>query len=69
MAAVVKDPAPRLISPIFFILAGLCFLLPFAGVSCNTAALKSGAGISQQLGGSSSSDDQAMISCRRPTER
>src|ERR1035438_496321 len=63
MAAVVKDPAPRLISPIFFILAGLCFLLPFAGVSCNTAALKSGAGISQQLGGSSSSDDQAMISC------
>jgi hypothetical protein len=68
MAAVVKDPAPRLVSPILFILAGLCFLLPFAGVSCNTAAatteLGSLSSISQQLGGGvSSSQSQALTGC------
>jgi hypothetical protein len=63
MATVLKDPAPRVFSPVFFILAGLCFLLPFAGVSCNTAALKSGASISQELGGSGSADNQAMNAC------
>jgi hypothetical protein len=44
MAAVVRDPAPRLVSPVLLILAGLCFLLPFAGVSCNTAPVKSEVG-------------------------
>jgi lysylphosphatidylglycerol synthetase-like protein (DUF2156 family) len=40
MAAVVRDPAPRLVSPVLLILAGLCFLLPFAGVSCNTSPVR-----------------------------
>jgi hypothetical protein len=44
MAALVRDPAPRLVSPVLLILAGLCFLLPFAGVSCNTAPVKSEVG-------------------------
>ncbi|MGD1052524.1 MAG: hypothetical protein ABR950_01725 [Candidatus Dormibacteria bacterium] len=57
MAAVVKEPAPRIVSPVFLVLAGLCFLLPFAGVSCNTsgaaAELQSVSSISQ-LGGQGS---------------
>jgi hypothetical protein len=69
MAAVVKDPAPRVISPILLVLAGLCFLLPFAGVSCNTAPasaeLRSLSSISQALGGGalSSSDTRALTGC------
>jgi hypothetical protein len=40
MAAVVREPAPRIVSPVLLVLAGLCFLLPFAGVSCNTSTAK-----------------------------
>jgi lysylphosphatidylglycerol synthetase-like protein (DUF2156 family) len=58
MAAVVREPAPRIVSPVLLVLAGLCFLLPFAGVSCNTSTAKAELGsissISQQLGGPSS---------------
>ena len=58
MAAAVNEPAPRIVSPVLLILAGLCFLLPFAGVSCNTSAataeLGSMSSISQQLGGEGS---------------
>ena len=39
--SLVSEPIARKISPIFFVLAGLCFLLPFAGVSCNTSTAKS----------------------------
>ncbi|MGD0834149.1 MAG: hypothetical protein ABSA40_06950 [Candidatus Dormibacteria bacterium] len=63
MGAAVKEPVRRVVSPIFFILAGLCFLLPFAGVSCNTAALRSEASIGQELGGSASSSSQALNAC------
>src|SRR4051794_9962177 len=39
--SLVSEPTARKVSPIFFVLAALCFLLPFAGVSCNTSAAKS----------------------------
>lgn len=58
MAAAVREPAPRLLSPVLFVLAGLCFLLPFAGVSCDTTAVKSqvsALGSLAQLGGGTSS--------------
>ena len=58
MAAVVKDPAPRLVSPLLFILAGLCFLLPFAGVSCNTTAVKPEIASLSELGGATSAAEQ-----------
>ena len=41
MASPIGEPTARKISPLFFVLAGLCFLLPFAGVSCNTDTAKS----------------------------
>jgi hypothetical protein len=53
----------RGISPVLLVLAALCFLLPFVGVSCNTAA--GGAalqGALSQLGGSSSTST-AAASC------
>jgi hypothetical protein len=40
MASPIAEPTARKISPIFFLLAALCFLLPFAGVSCNTDKAK-----------------------------
>lgn len=47
-------------SPILLVLAALCFLLPFVGVSCNTAAAQGALGPAiQSLGGSSSQSDQA----------
>ena len=66
MAAVVKEPAPRIVSPVLLVLAGLCFLLPFAGVSCNTSAVTAELGslssISQQLGGQGSVSMPAGLS-------
>ena len=47
-------------SPILLVLAALCFLLPFVGVSCNTAAAQGALGPAiQSLGGSSGQSDQA----------
>jgi hypothetical protein len=69
MAAVVRDPASRVISPTLLVLAGLCFLLPFASVSCNTATagteLGSLSSISEHLGGGAipSSETQALTDC------
>jgi hypothetical protein len=58
-----KDPAARLVSPFFLILAGLCFLLPFAGVSCNTTTARtfidSFPGAAQSLGGQGSGGPSA----------
>jgi hypothetical protein len=58
MAGVVKEPAPRIVSPVLLVLAGLCFLLPFAGVSCNTSSTKAELGsissFSHAFGGPSS---------------
>jgi hypothetical protein len=66
MGAVVKEPAPRIVSPVLLVLAGLCFLLPFTGVSCNTSAataeLGSLSSISQQLGGQGSVSMPAGLS-------
>ena len=47
------DSASRGISPLLLLLAGLAFLLPMIGVSCNTAA--SGAAISSAVGNSQQS--------------
>jgi lysylphosphatidylglycerol synthetase-like protein (DUF2156 family) len=68
MAAVVKEPARRIVSPVLLVLAGLCFLLPFAGVSCNTTAASAELGsissLSQQLGEQASSwQSQELTSC------
>jgi lysylphosphatidylglycerol synthetase-like protein (DUF2156 family) len=68
VAAIVRDPAPRAVSPILFILAGLCFLLPFTGVSCNTGTARSEvtalSALAQQSGGAGSGfDARAMNSC------
>lgn len=35
-----EKPAARLVSPLFFVLAIVLFVLPFVGVSCNTDAAK-----------------------------
>jgi hypothetical protein len=58
MAAAVEEPVPPIVSPVLLVLAGLCFLLPFAGVSCNTSAVKEEIGsissFSQAFGGEGS---------------
>jgi hypothetical protein len=51
--------ATRGVSPILFVLAALCFLLPFAAISCNTAAASSAASALGSLGGSSTSPAQS----------
>jgi len=49
-------------SPILLVLAALCFLLPFVGVSCNTAAGSAAlGGALSQAGGSGLSGDSATI--------
>jgi hypothetical protein len=71
MAAVVKEPAPRIVSPVFLVLAGLCFLLPFAGVSCNTttatAELGSLFSSSPQIGGQGSDQEGVPSYCTPAT--
>ncbi|MBJ7609924.1 MAG: hypothetical protein JF887_10925 [Candidatus Dormibacteraeota bacterium] len=44
-------------SPILLLLAALCFLLPFVGVSCNTAAAGAAIGSVGSIGGSSGSNN------------
>ncbi len=63
MPATIEKTA-RGISPILLVLAALCFLLPFAAVSCNTSAAGGalGSGLSQ-LGGSASSVSPQETAC------
>jgi hypothetical protein len=63
-AAVVERSA-RGASPVLLVLAALCFLLPFVGVSCNTAAAEAalGSAFSQAGGSAGSSSAGAATSC------
>jgi hypothetical protein len=54
--SLVSEPTARKISPIFYVVAVLCFLLPFAGVSCNTSAAKSALGPLLSSGGGAQAD-------------
>lgn len=61
-----REAPARGLSPLLFIGAGLCFLLPFAGVSCNTQALQQFGGVASQFGsqtGSSGGGDAAFNAC------
>ncbi|MBV8444652.1 MAG: hypothetical protein JOZ92_01915 [Candidatus Dormibacteraeota bacterium] len=48
---VVGDGASRRVSPLFFVLALVCFFFTFAGVSCNTARAKQAVSSLSGLGG------------------
>ena len=62
--------ATRGASPILLVLAALCFLLPFVGVSCNTAAAQGALGPAlTQLGGSSGQSAQATQCLQALTNR
>jgi hypothetical protein len=52
-------------SPVLLVLAALCFLLPFVGVSCNTAAAEAalGGAFSQAGGSAGSGNAGAATSC------
>ena len=41
--SIAAEPAARRFSPALFALAAVCFFLTFAGVSCNTGAVRSAA--------------------------
>jgi hypothetical protein len=58
------EKTTRGISPILLVLAALCFLLPFAAVSCNTSAAGGalGSGLSQ-LGGANSNTSPQETAC------
>jgi hypothetical protein len=53
------------VSPILLVLAALCFLLPFVGVSCNTAAggAALGSALSQAGGSGNGGNSSALTSC------
>jgi hypothetical protein len=55
----------RGVSPILLVLAALCFLLPFVGVSCNTSAggAALGSALSQAGGAGNSGNAAAVTSC------
>jgi hypothetical protein len=59
------EKTTRGVSPILLVLAGLCFLLPFVGVSCNTAAggAALGSALSQAGGSGNSGNSAALTSC------
>ena len=62
--------ATRGASPILLVLAALCFLLPFVGVSCNTAAAQGALGPAiSQFGGSSGQSAQANQCLQALTNR
>ena len=62
--------ATRGASPILLVLAALCFLLPFVGVSCNTSAAQGALGPAlTQLGGSSGQSAQANQCLQALTNR
>ena len=54
------DRATRGASPILLVLAALCFLLPFIGVSCNTSAASAAIGSLGSIGGSTNSSAAAV---------
>jgi hypothetical protein len=54
------DKASRGASPILLVLAALCFLLPFIGVSCNTSAASAALGSLGSIGGSGNSSGAAV---------
>jgi len=49
--SIAAEPAARRFSPALFALAAVCFFLTFAGVSCNTGAVRSAAESAARLGG------------------
>ncbi|HEY8756399.1 MAG TPA: hypothetical protein VIN65_08650 [Candidatus Dormibacteraeota bacterium] len=59
------EKTTRGVSPILLVLAALCFLLPFVGVSCNTAAggAALGSALSQAGGSGNSGNSAALTSC------
>ena len=59
------ERSARGVSPILLVLAALCFLLPFVGVSCNTAAggAALGSALSQAGGAGNSGNAAAVTSC------
>lgn len=59
------ERSARGVSPILLVLAALCFLLPFAGVSCNTAAggAALGSALSQAVGSGNAGNSAAAMSC------
>jgi hypothetical protein len=54
------DKATRGASPILLVLAALCFLLPFIGVSCNTSAASAALGSLGSIGGSGNNSGAAV---------
>ncbi|MGH7721399.1 MAG: hypothetical protein ACRENL_01010 [Candidatus Dormibacteria bacterium] len=66
MPATVQRSA-RGLSPILLVLAALCFLLPFVGVSCNTTAGEAalGSALAQAGGAGNSGNAAAASSCLR----
>lgn len=64
MAGPIAEPTARKISPLFFVLAALCFLLPFVGVSCNADAAKSTLGpLISASGGGNPQQTQQVNAC------
>jgi hypothetical protein len=62
---VIVERSARAASPILLVLAALCFLLPFIGVSCNTAAAETalGGALSQANGSPGSGNAGLATSC------
>jgi hypothetical protein len=57
------ERSARAASPILLVLAALCFLLPFVGVSCNTAAAEAELGSAFSQVGGSTGNAGAATSC------
>lgn len=60
---VVGDPVSRRVSPLFFVLALVCFFFTFAGVSCDTAKAKQAVSSLSDLGGSGSTNVGQLNQC------
>jgi hypothetical protein len=58
--SIVGEPGARRVSPFLFLLVIVCFLLAFAGVSCNTDATKAGL---RSLEGPRTSQTAALDTC------
>jgi hypothetical protein len=57
------EAGARRVSPFLFLMVILCFFLAFAGISCNTAAAKTGLQSLAGVGGASTSDTAALDAC------
>ncbi len=62
-AGALGEPVARKISPALFFLVIICFLLPFASVSCNTDTVKAKMGPRLSSLGGSSSDTASLNHC------